>query len=116
MITPAHAASRPSRTGGQAFPDHARREIFRRTRSMVFDSVPRCGEEHTVRAITSPVLRRDDVQAAFDEISEKVHLTGIELTFAEHHSGNLQAIFAPADLAAEPLQGAEQTQFASTHA
>ena len=39
------------------------------------------------------LLTRADVQSAFDEISEKFRVGGIDLCFGEHESGRLQAIF-----------------------
>ena len=40
-----------------------------------------------------PPITRADVQAAFDEIDEKLHLVGIDLRFEKHA---VKAIFDPA--------------------
>jgi len=91
-------ASKPGRiVGREALEAPSPREIFRRTRTAVFDAAPRCGEKRAAIVVTSPLLTRADVRVAFEEITEKYRLAGINLRFDEQCDGSLQAIFEPID-------------------
>jgi len=86
-----------SKGGREALEAPSPREIFRRTRTAVFDAAPRCGEKRAAIVVTSPLLTRADVRVAFEEITEKYRLAGINLRFDEQCDGSLQAIFEPID-------------------
>jgi hypothetical protein len=60
---------------------------------VVFALAQRWGDEGAAIVVTSPLLTRADVQSAFDEISEKYHVAGIDLRFDEQDGEPLQAIF-----------------------
>ena len=84
-------AARPIQIG---LPEaRSRREIFRRTCAVVLDSAQTWGDEGVAIVAMSPTLTRADVRSAFDQISEKFCVTGIDLRFDEHESGRLQAVF-----------------------
>ena len=80
----------------------ARQEVFRRTCAVVLDLAQTWGDEGLAIMVLSPPLTRADVQSAFDEISEKFSVAGIELRFGEHESGCPQAVFEAHGRSAAP--------------
>jgi hypothetical protein len=72
---------------------------------VVLDMAPSWGDEGAVIVVTSPLLTRADVQSAFDQISEKYHVAGIDLRFDQQDEGPLQAIFEPSRARREFLNG-----------
>ena len=71
----------------------SRREVILRTCAVVLDLAQTWGDDGAAVVVMHPLLTRADVQSAFDEVSEKFRVGGIDLCFAEHESGRLQAIF-----------------------
>ena len=95
-----HSALKQGRIGHEPLEARSRREIFRHIYAVVFDLAPRWGDaicEGAAIMVTSPLPTPADVQSAFDEISEKFHVAGIDLRFDEQDGGSLHAIFEPID-------------------
>ena len=95
-----HSASKQGSIGHEPLKARSRREIFRHIYAVVFDLAPRWGDaicEGAAIMVTSPLPTPADVQSAFDEISEKFHVAGIDLRFDEQGGGSLHAIFEPID-------------------
>jgi len=83
----------------------SRREVILRTCAVVLDLAQTWGDDGAAVVVMHPLLTRADVQSAFDEISEKFRVGGIDLCFAEHESGRLQAIFQAQSRSAYPAPG-----------
>jgi hypothetical protein len=73
----------------------SRRAAYRSILSAALDATRRCGEEGTVIVLVEPPSGRAEVRAAFDEIDEKLHLSGIDLRFEVDYDAGLTAIFEP---------------------
>ena len=73
----------------------SRGEQFQRIRAAVLEATNTCGESQTAVVLFAPPITRADVQAAFDEIDEKLHLVGIHLRFGLEQD-TVTAIFEPA--------------------
>jgi hypothetical protein len=100
-----HSASQQDSIGQEPLEARSRREIFRHTCAVLLDMAPSWGDEGAVIVVTSPLLTRADVQSAFDQISEKYHVAGIDLRFDQQDEGALQAIFEPSRARREFLDG-----------
>ena len=83
--------SRP--IAGERSEARARREVILRTCVVVLDLAQTWGDEGTAVVVMHPPLTRADVRSAFDEVSEKFRVGGIDLCFEEHESGPRRAIF-----------------------
>jgi hypothetical protein len=70
-------------------------EVFKCVHTVVLDIAPTWADEGATVAVTGPLLTRAEVQSAFDQISEKYHVSGIDLCFSEEDGGRLQAIVRP---------------------
>ena len=81
----------------------SRREVILRTCAVVRDLAQTWGDDGAAVVDMHPPLTRADVQSAFDEISEKFCVSGIDLCFGEHESGRLQAIFQAHSRSAYPV-------------
>ena len=73
----------------------SREELFRRTCAVVFEMAPAWGSTGAAIVVAAPPLNQAAVQSAFDEISEKYGVTGIDLHFADEDGRRLHAIFSP---------------------
>lgn len=93
----AHSASKRVSSRHESIEARSRQEIFRHIRAVVLDVAPGWGDDGAAIVVTSPPLTRADVQSAFDEISEKYHVGGIDLHFDEEAGGPLKAVFGPID-------------------
>ena len=71
----------------------SRREAILCTCAVVLDLGHTWGDEGAVELVMHPPLTPADVQSAFDEVSEKFGVGGIDLCFEEHESGPRRAIF-----------------------
>ena len=71
----------------------ARREVILRTCVVVLELAETWGDEGAVELVMRPPLTRADVRSAFDEVSEKFRVGGIDLCFEEHESAPRRAIF-----------------------
>ncbi len=80
----------------------SRREVILRTCAVVLDLAQTWGDDGAAVVVMHPLLTRADVQSAFDEVSEKFRVSGIDLCFGEHESGRLQAIFQAQSRSAFP--------------
>jgi hypothetical protein len=75
----------------------SRHELLRQTCAVVLDPAPTWSDEGAaIVVVADPRLTRADVLSAFDEITEKFHVTGIDLRVDERE-GRLRAIFEPRD-------------------
>ena len=73
----------------------SRHELLRQTCAVVLDPAPTWSDEGAaIVVVAGPRLTRADVLSAFDEITEKFHVTGIDLRVDERE-GRLRAIFEP---------------------
>ena len=71
--------------------------LLRQTCAVVLDPAPTWSDEGAaIVVVADPRLTRADVLSAFDEITEKFHVTGIDLRVDER-DGGLRAIFKPRD-------------------
>ena len=73
----------------------SRRDQFRRTRTAVLEATNTCAKGRTAVVIVEAPISCADVRAAFDEIDEKRHLSGIHLHFS-FEKDTVRAIFDPA--------------------
>ena len=74
----------------------SRQELLQQIKTVVYEVAPRWGDEDSATiVITSPLLGRTDVEAAFDEIDEKCHLDGIDLRVHQQPDERLRAVLAP---------------------
>jgi hypothetical protein len=84
-------ASRPGRAGSEPVVARSRHELLLHMRTVVLHVAPEWrAEGYATILLTSASLGRADVQAAFDEIHEKCHVEGVELSVDEH-DGRLRA-------------------------
>jgi hypothetical protein len=75
----------------------SRHELLHQTCAVVLDPAPSWSDGGSaIIVVADPRLTRADVLSAFDEITEKFHVTGIGLRFDEQ-GGRLRAIFEPCD-------------------
>ena len=81
----------------------SRRDVIVRTRAVVLDLAQTWGDEGAAVVVMHSPLTRADVRSAFDEVSEKFRVGGIDLCFEEHESGRLQAIFQAHSRSAYPV-------------
>jgi hypothetical protein len=73
-----------------------RQELFHQTCEVIFGLAPTWTDEsHAIVVVKDARMTRADVQAVFDEISEKFRVTGIYLRFGEQEDGGIRAIFEP---------------------
>ncbi len=99
-MVPGHTASKQGRIRHELLEARSRPEIFRHICAVVFEVAPQWGDaidDGVAIVVSGPLLTRSDVQSAFDEISEKYRVAGIDLRFDEHDGGPLHAIFEPID-------------------
>ena len=74
----------------------SRQELLQQIKTVVYEVAPWWGDEDGATiVITSPLLGRADVEAAFDEIDEKCHLDGIGLRVHQQQDGRLRAVLEP---------------------
>ena len=71
----------------------SRQELLQQIKTVVYEVAPGWGDEDSATiVITSPLLGRADVEAAFDEIDEKCHLDGIDLRVHQQQDERLRAV------------------------
>jgi hypothetical protein len=74
----------------------SRQELLQQIKTVAYDVAPRWGDEDSAMiVITSPLLGRADVEAAFDEIDEKCHLDGLDLYVHRQRDECLRAVLEP---------------------
>jgi hypothetical protein len=74
----------------------SRQELLQQIKAVAYDVASRWGDEDSATiVITSPLLGRADVEAAFDEIDEKCHLDGIDLCVHRQQDERLRAVLEP---------------------
>ena len=87
----------PSRAEPRRSVARSRHELLRQTCAVVLDPAPSWSDEGAaIVVVADPRLTRADVLSAFDEITEKFHVTGIDFRVDERE-GRLRAVFEPRD-------------------
>lgn len=74
----------------------SRQELLQQIKTVVYEVAPRWGDvDSATIVVTSPLLGRIDVEAAFDEIDEKCHVDGIDLRVHQQQDERLRAVLEP---------------------
>ena len=90
----AHAAASKGRVAHGALEAHSREELLKLTQNVVIRSAPRWEKDGVVSIVVSdPALTEADIQSAFDEIHEKLHVAGIALRIDDREQRGLLAVF-----------------------
>ena len=92
-MAPAELVARPRRS--VRLEARSRHELLLCTRAVLRDLAPSWSiGDWAVILIKDPSLGHHEVHAAFDEINERYHVSGVEIEFADDDGEPLRAVFS----------------------